>query len=78
MCLRASNAAGMIPIVSALIEKGASLGTALAFMIAAVGLSLPDAFILRRVLIKPQHLIIFFRMVAAAINITGNIFNLVI
>jgi uncharacterized protein len=69
-----SNAAGMIPIVSALIEKGASLGTALAFMMAVVGLSLPEAVILRRVL-KPQLLIIFFGTVAAAIIITGYLFN---
>ena len=58
-----SNAAGMIPIVSALIEKGASLGTALAFMMAVVGLSLPEAIILRRVL-KPQLLVIFFGTIA--------------
>jgi uncharacterized membrane protein YraQ (UPF0718 family) len=69
-----SNAAGMIPIVSALIEKGASLGTALAFMMAVVGLSLPEAVILRRVL-KPQLLVIFFGTVAVAIIITGYLFN---
>jgi hypothetical protein len=69
-----SNAAGMIPIVSALIEKGASLGTALAFMMAVVGLSLPEAIILRRVL-KPQLLVIFFGTVAAAIIIIGYFFN---
>jgi uncharacterized membrane protein YraQ (UPF0718 family) len=72
-----SNAAGMIPIVSALIEKGASLGTALAFMMTVVGLSLPEAIILRRVL-KPQLLVIFFGTVAAAIVITGYVFNLII
>ncbi len=69
-----SNAAGMIPIVSALIEKGASLGTALAFMMAVVGLSLPEAIILRRVL-KPQLLVAFFGTVAMAIIITGYLFN---
>jgi len=69
-----SNAAGMIPIVSALIEKGASLGTALAFMMAVVGLSLPEAIILRRVL-KPQLLVIFFGTVAMAIIVTGYLFN---
>jgi len=69
-----SNAAGMIPIVSALIEKGASLGTALAFMMAVVGLSLPEAIILRRVL-KPQLLVIFFGTVALAIILTGYLFN---
>jgi uncharacterized protein len=69
-----SNAAGMIPIVGALIEKGASLGTALAFMMAVVGLSLPEAIILRRVL-KPRLLAIFFGTVAAAIVLTGYFFN---
>lgn len=43
-----SNAAGIIPIVSVLIEKGASLGTALAFMMAVIGLSLPEAIILKK------------------------------
>jgi uncharacterized membrane protein YraQ (UPF0718 family) len=72
-----SNAAGMIPIVGALIEKGASLGTALAFMMSVVGLSLPEAVILRRVL-KPQLLILFFGTVALAIVITGYLFNIII
>ncbi len=72
-----SNAAGMIPIVSALIEKGASLGTALAFMMSVVGLSLPEAIILRRVL-KPQLLVAFFGVIAIAIVITGYLFNLVL
>ena len=72
-----SNAAGMIPIVSALIEKGAALGTALAFMMSVVGLSLPEAIILRRVL-KPKLLIIFFGTVAVAIVLTGYLFNLVL
>jgi uncharacterized protein len=71
-----SNAAGIIPIVSALIEKGASLGTVLAFMMAVVGLSLPEAIILRRVL-KPQLLGIFIGVVALAIIITGYLFNLI-
>ena len=69
-----SNAAGMIPIVSALIEKGASLGTALAFMMSVVGLSLPEAIILRRVLKLPL-LITFFSVIAVAIIMTGLLFN---
>lgn len=69
-----SNAAGMIPIVSALIEKGASLGTALAFMMAVVGLSLPETIILRRVL-KPQLIAVFIGVVAFAIILTGYLFN---
>ena len=71
-----SNAAGVIPIVSALMEKGASLGTVLAFMMAVVGLSLPETIILRRVL-KPQLIAVFIGVVALAIIITGYLFNLV-
>ncbi len=69
-----SNAAGVIPIVSALMEKGASLGTVLAFMMSVVGLSLPEAVILRRVLKLPL-LITFFVTIAVAIIITGYLFN---
>jgi len=71
-----SNAAGVIPIVSALLEKGASLGTVLAFMMSVVGLSLPETIILRRV-IKPQLIAVFIGTVAIAIIITGYLFNLV-
>ncbi len=70
-----SSAAGMIPVVSALIEKGAALGTALAFMMAVVGVSLPETIILRRVL-KPPLLAVFVGTVATAIIITGYLFNL--
>jgi len=69
-----SNAAGIIPIVSALMEKGASLGTVLVFMMSVVGLSLPEAVILRRVLKLPL-LISFFATIAVAIIITGYLFN---
>jgi uncharacterized membrane protein YraQ (UPF0718 family) len=72
-----SNAAGVIPIVSALMEKGASLGTVLAFMMSVVGLSLPEVIILRRVL-KPQLIAIFVGTVAVAIIITGYLFNLIL
>ena len=72
-----SNAAGVIPIVSALMEKGASLGTVLAFMMSVVGLSLPETIILRRVL-KPQLIAVFISTVAIAIIITGYLFNLVL
>lgn len=71
-----SNAAGVIPIVSALMEKGASLGTVLAFMMAVVGLSLPEVIILRRVL-KPRLIAVFVGTVAVAIIFTGYLFNLV-
>ena len=72
-----SNAAGVIPIVSALMEKGASLGTVLAFMMSVVGLSLPEMIILRRVL-KPKLLGIFIAILAIAFIITGYIFNLIL
>ncbi len=72
-----SNAAGVIPIVSALMEKGASLGTVLAFMMSVVGLSLPELIILRRVL-KPPLIAVFVGVVAAAIILTGYLFNAVI
>ncbi|MFL7868672.1 MAG: permease [Anaerolineales bacterium] len=69
-----SNAAGVIPVVSALMEKGASLGTVLAFMMSVVGLSLPEAVILRRVL-KVPLLVTFFSILAVAIVFTGYLFN---
>jgi uncharacterized membrane protein YraQ (UPF0718 family) len=69
-----SNAAGMIPIVGVLIEKGAPLGTALAFMMSVIGLSLPEAVILRRVLKRPL-LVMFFAVIAVAIMLTGFLFN---
>jgi len=69
-----SNAAGMIPIVGVLIEKGAPLGTSLAFMMSVIGLSLPEAVILRRVLKMPL-LLTFFGVIAVAIILTGYMFN---
>ncbi len=72
-----SNAAGVIPIVQALMEKGAALGTSLAFMMAVVGLSLPEMVILRKVL-KWQLLAIFIGVVAVGIIIVGYLFNAVI
>jgi hypothetical protein len=72
-----SNAAGVIPIVGALIDKGASVGTGLAFMMAVVGLSLPEMIILRRVL-KPQLIAVFIGVLALAIILTGYLFNLIL
>jgi uncharacterized membrane protein YraQ (UPF0718 family) len=69
-----SNAAGVIPIVSALMEKGASLGTVLAFMMSVVGLSLPEVIILRRVL-KPPLIAVFVGVLGLAIIFTGYLFN---
>jgi uncharacterized membrane protein YraQ (UPF0718 family) len=72
-----SNAAGIVPIVGTLIEKGASVGTALAFMMSVIGLSLPEAVILKRVLKMPL-LITFFIVIAVAIMLTGYMFNLIL
>lgn len=72
-----SNPAGIIPIISALLGKGASLGTVLAFMMSVIALSLPEMIILRRVL-KPQLIAIFIGVVSSAIIFTGYLFNLVL
>lgn len=72
-----ANAAGIIPVVHALMEKGAALGTVLAFMMSVVALSLPEMIILRRVL-KPRLIAIFVGVVAGGIVLTGYLFNLVI
>jgi len=69
-----SNAAGIIPIVSVLIEKGASLGTSLAFMMAVIGLSLPEMIILKKVLKLPL-ILSFVGIVASGIMIVGYLFN---
>lgn len=72
-----SNAAGIIPIVSVLIEKGVSLGTALAFMMSVIALSLPEIIILKKVL-KWQLIGIFVLVVATGIAIVGLIFNYIV
>jgi hypothetical protein len=72
-----SNAAGIIPVVHALMEKGAALGTVLAFMMSVVALSLPEMIILRRVL-KPRLIATFVAIVAVGIIFTGYLFNLVL
>jgi uncharacterized membrane protein YraQ (UPF0718 family) len=69
-----SNPAGIIPIVKALLEKGAALGTVLAFMMAVIGLSLPETIILRKVL-KPRLIAVFVGVVAIGILIVGYLFN---
>lgn len=72
-----SNAAGMIPIIHAMIGKGAAMGTALAFMMSVIALSLPEMLILRRV-IHTKLILIFISIVATAIVITGYLFNLIL
>lgn len=72
-----SNAAGTLPIVSVLIEKGLTIGTALAFMMAVTALSLPEFIILRKVL-KPKLIAIYAAVVGLGIVATGYLFNAVI
>jgi uncharacterized protein len=69
-----SNAAGIIPIVSVLIEKGVPLGTALAFMMSVIGLSLPEMIILKKVLKMPL-IVTFIGIVSVGIMIVGFLFN---
>jgi len=72
-----SSAAGIIPVVQALLAKGAALGTALAFMMSVVALSLPEMIILRKVLTL-KLIGIFISIVASGILLVGLIFNLVL
>lgn len=72
-----ANAASIIPVVQALLGKGAALGTVLAFMMAVIGLSLPEAIILRQVL-KPRLIATFFGVVAGGILLVGYLFNFVL
>jgi hypothetical protein len=71
-----SNAAGIVPIVSVLIEKGASLGTSLAFMMSVIGLSLPEMVILRKVLKLPL-IFTFIGVVGFGIMLVGYLFNII-
>jgi uncharacterized membrane protein YraQ (UPF0718 family) len=72
-----SNAAGIIPVVEALLGKGAALGTVLAFMMSVIGLSLPEMIILRKIL-RPRLIVTFVGVVAAGILAVGWLFNAVL
>ncbi len=72
-----SNAAGVIPLVSVLTEKGVATGTSLAFMMAVTALSLPEFMILKKVM-KMKLIVIFASVVAGGIIITGYLFNILI
>jgi uncharacterized membrane protein YraQ (UPF0718 family) len=72
-----SNAAGIIPVVEALLGKGAALGTVLAFMMAVIALSLPELIILRKVL-RPPLIAVFVGVVATGILLVGWLFNAVL
>ena len=72
-----SNAAGILPVVQALLGKGAALGTVMAFMMSVIALSAPEMIILRKVL-KPQLIAVFAGVVAVGIMLVGFVFNLVL
>ncbi|HUW29580.1 MAG TPA: permease [Sulfuriferula sp.] len=72
-----SNAAGIIPVVQALLGKGAALGTVLAFMMSVTALSFPEMIILRKVL-KPRLIATFVGVVSAGILLVGYVFNAVL
>lgn len=72
-----SNAAGVLPIMQVLVQKGIPIGTAIAFMMAVVGLSIPEGLLLKKVM-TTKMLFIFFGVVAACIIISGYIFNLIL
>ncbi len=72
-----SNAAGIVPVVEALLGKGAALGTVLAFMMSVIALSLPEMVILRKVL-KTKLIAVFIGVVGCGILCTGYLFNLII
>jgi len=72
-----SNAAGIIPVVEALLGKGAALGTVLAFMMSVIALSLPEMVILRKVL-KPRLIGVFVCVVGGGILLVGYLFNVII
>ncbi len=72
-----SNAAGILPVVEALLGKGAALGTALAFMMSVIALSLPEMVILRRVLKLPL-ILTFAGVVGSGILVVGYLFNLIL
>jgi hypothetical protein len=72
-----SNAAGIVPVIQALLGKGAALGTVLAFMMSVIALSLPEMVILRKVL-KPRLIGAFVGVVGVGILLVGFLFNLII
>jgi uncharacterized membrane protein YraQ (UPF0718 family) len=72
-----SNAAGIVPVIHALLGKGAALGTVLAFMMSVIALSLPEMVILRKVL-KPAMIAVFITVVGCGILLVGYLFNLII
>ena len=71
-----SNASGIIPVAESLIRKGLPIGTTLAFMMSTVAASFPE-FMMRKQVMKPQLLIIFFIMLLVMFTLVGWVFNLI-
>lgn len=72
-----SNASGILPVVQVLVSKGIPLGTAIAFMMGVVGLSLPEAMLLKKVMTL-KLIAVFFGVVTLCIIISGYVFNLIL
>lgn len=72
-----SNAAGVLPIMQVLVQKGIPIGTAIAFMMAVVGLSIPEGLLLKKVM-STKMLLLFFGVVTACIIISGYLFNIIL
>ena len=72
-----ANAAGIVPVIQVFVAKGVPLGTAIAFMMGVVGLSLPEATMLKKVMTW-KLIWIFFGVVAMFIILSGYIFNLIL
>jgi uncharacterized membrane protein YraQ (UPF0718 family) len=72
-----ANAAGIIPVIQVFVSKGIPIGTSFAFMMAVVGLSIPEATLLKKVM-STKLVLIFFGVVAACIMISGYLFNLIL
>ena len=72
-----SNAAGVLPIIQVFVQKGIPIGTAIAFMMAVVGLSIPEATLLKKVMTW-KLIAIFFSVVTICIIISGYLFNMIL
>lgn len=72
-----SNAAGVLPVIQVLVQKGIPIGTAIAFSMAVVGLSIPEGLLLKKVM-TTKMLFLFFGVVAACIIISGYLFNFIL
>ena len=72
-----SNAAGVLPIIQVFVQKGIPIGTAIAFMMAVVGLSIPEATLLKKVMTW-KLIAIFFTVVTICIIISGYLFNIIL